>query len=146
MNSNRVTPGAWSAIAAVAVVASLGLAACGGGDDDTDTSASTDATTTTAGGASGGETVDIKATDFKFTPSDPSVKAGDVTFAVTNDGQTLHNLEVEGPDGDQELPNDIAAGESGQLTIDLSKPGTYKFYCPVGNHEDLGMVGQVKVQ
>jgi uncharacterized cupredoxin-like copper-binding protein len=32
------------------------------------------------------------------------------------------------------------------LPVDLSEPGTYRFYCPVGNHEQLGMVGEVTVQ
>jgi len=88
----------------------------------------------------------MKATDFKFTPDDPSVKAGEVTFDLTNDGEVVHNIEIDGPKGAAELPKDIAAGESGQVTVDLSEPGTYEFFCPVGNHADLGMVGQVKVQ
>jgi uncharacterized cupredoxin-like copper-binding protein len=132
-------------MATVAIVAMLGLAACGGDDDETTTPASSEATETTEAGG-GTETVDMEAVDFEFTPNDPTVKAGQVKFSLTNDGQTLHNLLVQGPSGDQELPMDIASGESGQLTMDLSKPGTYEFYCPVGNHRDLGMVGKVKVQ
>jgi plastocyanin len=136
----------WSAIAILAVAASIGIAACGGDDDD-DESAGTTATTeeTTAAGG-GGETVKVSATDFKFDPSDPTVAPGEVTFDVTNDGDTLHNLEVEGPGGEAELPEDLQPGDSGSLAVDLSEPGTYKFYCPVGNHEDLGMVGEVTVE
>jgi plastocyanin len=137
----------WSAIAILAVAASIGFAACGGDDDDDDESAGATATTeeTTAAGG-GGETVKVSATDFKFDPSDPTVAPGEVTFDVTNDGKTLHNLEVEGPSGEAELPKDLQPGDSGSLAVDLSEPGTYKFYCPVGNHEDLGMVGDVTVK
>jgi plastocyanin len=136
-------------VAILAIAASLGLAACGGDDDDDGgTPAATTETTETTGaaGAGGGETVDITATDFKFNPSDPTVKPGEVTFNLTNDGDTLHNIEIEGPSGEAELPEDIGAGESGDVKVDLSEPGKYRFYCPVGNHEDLGMVGEVTVE
>jgi plastocyanin len=137
----------WSAVAILVVAASIGLAACGGDDDDDGESAATTAPTeeTTAAGG-GGETVDVKATDFKFDPDDPTVKPGEVTFDVTNDGEAPHNLEVEGPSGEAELPEDLQAGDSGSFSVDLSEPGTYRFYCPVGNHEDLGMVGEVTAQ
>ena len=137
----------WSAVAILAVAASLALAACGGDDDDDESAATTEPTATTgAAEAGGGETVKMSAVDFKFEPSDPTVAPGEVTFEVTNDGEAPHNLEVEGPSGEAELPEDLQAGDSGDLPVDLSEPGTYKFYCPVGNHEQLGMVGEVTVQ
>ena len=141
----RSIPG-WSGIAVLVVADSLGLAACGGDDDDESESAATTAPTeeTTAGG--GGETVDLTATDFKFNPDDPTVNAGDVTFKVTNDGQTAHNLEVEGPNGEAEIEGDVQPGDSGEVNVDLSEPGKYEFYCPVSNHKELGMVGEVTVQ
>ena len=130
----------------LAVAASIGLAACGG-DDDEDTIAATTGTAEETGGAGAAEeTVDLTATDFKFNPSDPSVKAGTVTFDVSNEGNTLHNIEVEGPSGEEELPDDIQPGDSGKLAVDLDQPGTYRFYCPVANHEELGMVGEVTVK
>jgi plastocyanin len=144
LTTDRVPRRLWTPVAVAAIAASLGLAACGGGDDDESTTAAE--TTTEATGGGGAETVSMKATDFKFTPDDPSVKAGEATFELTNDGEVVHNITIEGPSGDAELPKDIAAGESGQVDVDLSEPGTYEFYCPVGNHADLGMVGQVKVQ
>ena len=52
-------------------------------------------------------------------------------------GGVAHNLEVEGPKGEVELQQDIGPGESDTLTVDLSQPGSYEMYCPVGNHRDL---------
>jgi uncharacterized cupredoxin-like copper-binding protein len=130
-------------VALATAAIALGAAGCGGSDDSSTTAASP---TTTAAQSGGGSSVDLKATDFKFTPSDPTAKAGQVTFNVTNDGQVPHSLEVEGPDGDEELESDLSAGQDGVLTVDLSKPGKYEFYCPVGNHKELGMEGEITVQ
>jgi uncharacterized cupredoxin-like copper-binding protein len=120
-------------------------AGCGGGDDNS-TSTAASATTTAAQGGAGGSSVDVSETDFKLNPSDPKVKAGQVTFNVSNDGQTVHSLEVEGPNGDEELQSDLSPGQKGVLSVDLSKPGKYEFYCPIGNHKQLGMKGEITVQ
>jgi plastocyanin len=136
----------------------LALAACGDDDDDDETTAAAETTTeettteTTTeeaagggGGGGGGETVDVSLTDFAIDPADPTVQAGTVTFAVSNDGQAPHNLEVEGDGVEEVLPADLAAGESGDLTVDL-QPGTYEWYCPVGNHAAMGMEGELTVE
>jgi uncharacterized cupredoxin-like copper-binding protein len=65
---------------------------------------------------------------------------------LKNDGQTTHSIEVEGPNGEAELEQDLAPGESGELKVDLSEPGTYEFYCPVDDHKGLGMEGEVTVR
>jgi uncharacterized cupredoxin-like copper-binding protein len=129
------------AVFALSVAVPLGLAACG--DDDEGTTGATTTTPTAAGAAS---TVDVSETDFALDPSDPTVKAGEVTFNVTNDGQTLHNLEVEGPAGEAELEQDLQPGESGTLKVNLDKPGKYEWYCPVGNHREMGMRGEITVE
>ena len=129
-----------------AIVIPLVLAACGDDDSsDSSTSASSDteSTTVTAGGGSG-ETVDISETEFKLDPSDPSTKAGNVTFQVTNDGQTVHNLEVEG-NGVEETTDDLQPGDQGVLSVDL-QPGTYEMYCSIDSHREQGMEGEITVQ
>jgi plastocyanin len=167
--------GAWPVLltAAALAIAAVPVAGCGGDDDDDDEpeAAATPTTETDGGGdggqagggggggqepgggggqepngGGGGETLDVSLVDFRIEPPNPTVQAGTVTFNVSNDGQAPHNLEVEGPTGEAELEQDLAPGESGELTVDLSEPGTYKWYCPVGDHESLGMVGEVTVQ
>jgi uncharacterized cupredoxin-like copper-binding protein len=135
----------WMATLALAAVP----IAAGCGDDDDDegetTAAETSATETTGGGG-GGETVSVSETDFALNPPNPTVKAGTVTFDVTNDGQTEHSLEVEGPGEESELDAELAPGDSGTLEVDLSKPGTYEWYCPVDDHKGMGMRGEITVE
>ena len=70
------------------------------------------------------QAVTLSETDYQLDPSDPTVQPGTVSFKVTNDGSVDHNLEVEGPQGEQELEQDLAPGQSGTLTVDLSQPGS----------------------
>lgn len=140
----------------VALIAALAVAAfivvgCGDSSDDStsaseSTTSSSETTAAAGGGGSGGETVRISETDFKLTPADVSVKPGTVTFEVSNDGETVHNLEIEGPDEEQTLPSDLQPGDSGEVSVDLSQPGTYEMYCPVDGHEDMGMTGEITVE
>ena len=132
-----------NALIAIAIAVPLALSACGGDDEDpTTTAAATDETTTTA--ASGGGAVEISETEYALDPANPSVSAGEVTFEVSNDGSTTHNLEVEG-NGVEEEVEDIAPGDSGSLTTEL-EPGSYEIYCSIGNHKDLGMEGTLTVE
>ncbi len=129
----------------ITVAISLTFAACGDDDDSSGESAESTSTTeeTTASGG-GGETVDISETEFSLDPSEATVPAGEVTFAVTNDGGITHNLEVEG-NGVEEITDDLDPGASGELTVDL-EPGTYEMYCAIGDHADQGMEGEVTVE
>ena len=134
----------------VIALASLALVAagCGGDDDDNGGESKAPATTTPAPAkteAAGGSSVKEDMTEFKFSDPNPSVKAGTVTFEVKNAGTTTHALEVEGPGGEEKTGN-MNPGASKSLKVDLSKPGKYEFYCPVANHRDLGMEGDVTVK
>ena len=133
-------------IAALAVAAAMGVAACG--DDDDDASDSGSAATTEEEAAPAGpssSSLKVVATDFKFSPANPTIdKPGTVTFSVSNEGQAPHALEVEGPNGEVETGT-IDPGKAEDLEVDLGKAGTYVWYCPIGNHRDQGMEGEITV-
>ena len=140
---------------AVVLTIPLTLAACGGDDDDETTAASdtttteettTEDTTTEAatGGGGGGETVDISEVEFAIEPKEVTTKAGEVTFAIANDGSVPHNLEVEG-NGIEEVSKTIEGGQKTDLTVNL-EPGEYEMYCAIPGHREQGMEGTVTVQ
>jgi plastocyanin len=134
---------------AIAIAIPLTVSACGGGDDtstasSTETATTAESTTASGGGGGAGGSVDISETEYKLDPADPTVSAGSVTFNVSNDGGVTHNLEVEG-NGVEEETEDLSAGSSGKLTVDL-QPGTYEIYCAIDDHKGLGMEGTLTVQ
>ncbi len=132
----------------IAVLAAgvLAVAGCGGDDNGGGGGGGGGSSSKpSAPAAGGGSTVKLSETEFKINPSNPSVKKkGNVTFSVSNDGQVTHALEVEGPAGEKKTA-DIASGKSATLKVDITKPGTYEFYCPIDGHKQMGMKGEVKV-
>jgi uncharacterized cupredoxin-like copper-binding protein len=119
------------------VILTLAMATCGG-DDDQNTTEQTQP-------SAGAETVAVSETDFAIAPANPRIdEAGSVEFEVTNNGKVVHALEIEGPSGESKTP-DIQPGKSATLTANLDKPGSYVWYCPIGNHRELGMEGTIRV-
>jgi plastocyanin len=117
----------------VLFLAALLLAGCGSDDGDDE-----------GGESSGGQSVELVATEFAFDPADVSVdEAGETTFTVSNEGEFPHALEIEG-NGIEEETEELGPGESGSVTVDL-EPGEYELYCPVGDHRERGMVGTLVV-
>ena len=129
-------------LVSIAVVASFALVACGSDDSSDTTSASSDTSTSTT--AESSSSIDVSETEFKIDPADPTAKTGVVDFNVSNDGQIVHNLEVEG-NGVEEVTDDIEPGSTAQLSVDL-KPGTYEIYCSIDSHREQGMEGELTVQ
>ena len=134
-------------LALFAIVIPLVFAACGDDDSDT-TSAASDTssteTSTTVESSGGGRRSTISETEYKLDPSDPTTGAGTVTFNLSNDGEQVHNLEVEG-NGIEEVSDDIDPGGSAKFAVDL-EAGTYEIYCAIDGHKDLGMEGELTVQ
>jgi plastocyanin len=115
----------------LALVGLLAAAGCGsGGGGQTGT-----------GAAGGGQSISIAAADFSLDPSKIQIdQPGTYTIQLTNNGKTGHALEVEGQ-GVEEKTDTINPGDTTQLTVEITKAGTYEFYCPVDGHRALGMEG-----
>jgi uncharacterized cupredoxin-like copper-binding protein len=83
---------------------------------------------------------------LSFTEKTLDAKAGSVTLTMDNPSgdQMPHAIAIEGDGVDQD--GEVAQpGGTSTVTADL-KPGTYTFYCPVGQHRQNGMEGTLTVQ
>ena len=132
------------AIAALLAAFAVTVAACGDDDSDGDGSGGAGGSGGTAGG--GATTLRLSADPggaLKFDKTSLRAKPGEVTIAFDNPAQVPHAVEVEGNGVEEET--ETITESSAELTVDL-EAGEYKFYCPVGNHEEAGMVGTLTVR
>lgn len=91
------------------------------------------------------QTIRVRETEFALAPRNPRIaRTGVVEFVVTNAGGTVHALEVEEPGGEQETEA-IDPGRRVRLRVNLSKAGRYEWYCPIGDHRERGMEGELVV-
>ena len=134
------------------VALGVGLALAGCGDDNDDSGSAPPppppAQTSTAA-ASSGETQKLAlsadaAGALKFDKKSLSAKAGTVEIDMSNPSQLPHDIGVEGNGVDEEGPI-VEKGGTSMVTVDL-KPGTYEFYCSVGDHRQQGMKGTLTVR
>lgn len=147
------------------MTAGLLIAGCGGGGSDTtSTAASSGSQTSTAAG----NNLTVKMTDFAFTPSSPTVKAGTLQISTPNDGKVEHelvmlktdkpagSLPVRGGEVDEEgleakgVENageieEVGPGQTKSNSFKLS-PGTYVMICNLPGHYQQGMYGTVTVK
>jgi plastocyanin len=130
----------------IAVALATAVFAGCGGDDEEESPARPETTQEPAAGGAGGQTVDVSSPadgSLKFDQAELSAKAGKVTFNYDNPSSVPHAFEVEG-NGVEEETDTITASEA-SVTVDL-KAGTYTYYCPVGQHRQAGMEGQLTVE
>lgn len=117
-------------------------------------------------GGSSGEGIDVTMEEFAFTMPSSSIAAGAVTFSATNEGTSVHEIEVFAvPDGVDAtaIPisenvadvegagleivdeiEDVAPATTAELTVDLD-PGTYALICNLPGHYEAGMVATFDV-
>lgn len=100
-----------------------------------------------AAGTTGGAKTEIRAVEFAFEPKEIGVRAGDVTFSVTNAGNVEHNFVIEAAAGATvaQIPN-ISTKRTLEVTAKGLKPGKYTMVCTLPGHKDAGMLGTITVQ
>lgn len=93
-------------------------------------------------------TIRVKASEFKFAPTELAMRAGQPTrIELENDGAVEHALIVAAPDGKGDwihLHAMANATDAGTFRID--KPGRYPVLCTVQGHTEAGMTGELVVQ
>jgi uncharacterized cupredoxin-like copper-binding protein len=133
-------------VVAVVLVAALCLAAggCGEHRDDATTTAPQRVGTVPAPDPRAVAIVAVSLVDYALRADRSRVaRAGVIAFQATNDGTVRHALAVDAPAGPART-RALRPGERAILSIRLP-PGTYKWYCPIADHEARGMVGRVRV-
>ncbi len=88
----------------------------------------------------------VKAAEFYFVLSRPSVKAGGVTIELNNQGEDPHNLNLR-LEGDGGEPMQIPETDSLDRNVaDFDLPtGKYRLWCSLPEHEERGMETTLQV-
>lgn len=89
-------------------------------------------------------TVTAALTDFEVALSTTAFSPGAYTFNAQQKGQRPHALSIKGPGVDAATSTIQPGGGDQQLTVTL-QPGSYELWCPVGDHEALGMTTTITV-
>lgn len=89
-------------------------------------------------------TLDVSLTEYRLAPAQArATRSGVIAFVATNDGLEVHALQVDGPAGEARS-GALRPGERTTLEVRLP-PGTYRWLCPIADHERRGMRGRVRV-
>ena len=95
----------------------------------------------------GDQTIRIEGDEYAFDPARVIVTGAPAQLRITLDnvGSLAHDIRVI--DGERDLGGlrGFPAGEERSTTVRIP-PGKYRFVCTVGDHEELGMKGDLEVR
>lgn len=80
--------------------------------------------------------------NFSFTPSTMTVKKGDTVRITFKNDEGFHDLKI---DEFKIATKQIAAGAEETVEFVADKAGSFEYYCSVGKHRQMGMVGTLTV-
>jgi uncharacterized cupredoxin-like copper-binding protein len=125
-------------VAALLLLGALSIAGCGGGPSYT---------------LAKDGVIRVDLDEYRIRPENIEVRAGRIHLEATNSGRLTHNLAIESFDHEEgEEPTQygrtktLHPGEHGSELAPITlKPGKYRLTCTIGNHDDLGQYGELKV-
>lgn len=87
----------------------------------------------------------MKAFEFGFTLSRQSIESGDTIVELNNRGEDEHDLHLQRLEGGPEYEvGDTAPSSFSRLRL-ATQPGTYRLWCSLADHAELGMDTTVEV-
>ncbi len=92
-----------------------------------------------------GQPLRVVAKEYSFAPARARRTGGSkpIRFELDNQGSLAHNLKVL--QGDRVLGGTTTFADRTRGGSVKLAPGKYRIVCTVGNHEELGMVGELEV-
>lgn len=90
-----------------------------------------------------GQVVQVDGDNFTFSVNEIKAKKGDVLKVNFTNKEGFHDFVIDELEVNTGM---VAAGSSKEVTIPTDKPGTYEFYCSVGNHREQGMKGTLIIE
>jgi plastocyanin len=92
-----------------------------------------------------GRQITITATDFEFDPAEIVSEPGETLFiTLINKGEAVHMWQIRDMPGTH-LHAPPGESVSGKINSP-EEPGEYEIYCGTAGHEELGMVGMLKIR
>jgi plastocyanin len=89
--------------------------------------------------------VELRETEYRLDPAQIRVdRPATLAIEVRNRGRVRHALEVE-DGGTGTRTRTLEPGDRQVLRVELSKPGRYRWFCPVDGHARRGMRGSIAV-
>ena len=87
--------------------------------------------------------VTIDGSPFKFLPNTISAKVGDKIIITFRNMEGTHDLRLDEFNVATKL---LKAGETDTVEFTADKAGVFEYYCSVGEHRKMGMVGTLTVE
>lgn len=87
-------------------------------------------------------TIAVTGSNFKFDPSEIMVKKGDTVRIVFTNSDGMHDFVIDEFDARTKVLKD---GESETIEFVADQAGKFEYYCSVGQHRQMGMVGNLIV-
>ena len=88
-------------------------------------------------------TVNVTGSGFRFTPEEIRVKQGQTVKVIFSNEEGEHDFVLD--EFNVKTPT-IEAGETAEVEFVADKKGTFEYYCSVGQHRQMGMVGNLIVE
>lgn len=87
-------------------------------------------------------TIEVTGSSFKFDPTEIMVKKGDTVRIVFTNSDGMHDFVIDEFDARTKVLKD---GESETIEFVADQAGKFEYYCSVGQHRQMGMVGNLIV-
>jgi len=85
----------------------------------------------------------IEAKKFTFSLSEIKVKKGEVVKITLKNTEGIHNWKLDELSAGTKT---LQAGQEETIELVAGKTGEFEYYCSIGNHRQLGMVGTLTVE